>query len=261
MRKILFILCLLLTQQGFGQNAALQLTSMNVVYIGLKNPFKLAGNGLSAENLVYQTQNCKVTLNGLEGTNEVADGRECKVYIGKVLKRDTVWTDTFEFRVRRVPEPTYSLGSLIEGEGKASVGKILAQTKLFAYVPNLAHSYVRYQVDSLTIILAYRDSISVERISSHFIRKSSNIVRLVEKHREEYNKLSNDSLWASNNFYGPYDTVNQFMLVINNIFYSPRFDRPVQKSRTYFEILSNNSNPKNVPHFLIKRKQCITNLF
>lgn len=164
MRKILFILSFLLAQHGFAQNAAMQLTSMNVVYIGIKNPFKVGGDGLTSSNLVYKTENCEVEMKGFTGTIQpTGEGKECNVYIGKVLKFDTVWMDTFEFRVRKVPIPHFSIGTL--RNGAVTTGIILkAQTRPFIYYyPSIPYLKLKSRIDSCVLLIALPDTLIYHR--------------------------------------------------------------------------------------------------
>ena len=131
---ICFLLCITAVPV-FAQNTALQLTEMNLLYKGLNNPFKVAVDGLDSKDIVLKTSTgLDVKYAGEKSFIKVRKKSKRVEYItiGKLAKSDTQWLDTYEFRIRSLPQPTAQLGDLVNDGLPKTAKSIVEQARVVA---------------------------------------------------------------------------------------------------------------------------------
>jgi hypothetical protein len=113
-----FVLIGFWISQAHAQKAAIQLEPMNILYIGLKTPVRIVVEGKKDSEIVTRiSQGCIITKENHQ-YYLTADGSNgpISVEVGYLtVKRDTIWVDTFEFRVRKLPRPEILLGPKTPG--------------------------------------------------------------------------------------------------------------------------------------------------
>lgn len=146
MRKLLILFLSAFAVQSNAQ-VAFELIEMNVVYIGLPNPFNLVVQGVAREDLRFATGNCQVLDSAGQFYLKCKHRGDAAVWILN-QKGDTL--DKKTFRVRSIPKPEVRFGTL--KSGKHSAGAIRAQPGIFATLgEGFAYGGVRYTVDSAVV--------------------------------------------------------------------------------------------------------------
>lgn len=160
MKNAIVILLLFLSYFSTAQTVAVELSEINLLYKGLDNPLKVAISDTKPENTVVKTseglklkvENGNYTIHCLKG----AKNQEY-VFVGKVVKKDTVWLDTFTYRLRSLPQPVARFGSLPNDGLPKAHAQILAQTHIEATM-GYGFSYnLEYKVLSYRFIIAFKD--------------------------------------------------------------------------------------------------------
>lgn len=137
---ILFIVTCFFSQ---AQQAVVALPAMNVVYIGLDNPLKIAVEGYTNDKLAVGCENCTIVKASHYYILKVTKPGTCKVIVSykekKILK-----TDTLLFRVKSVPKPESMFGEL--ESGPLSVTALLEQCTINAVLPNFYYDGISFKV-------------------------------------------------------------------------------------------------------------------
>lgn len=156
MRTIIFTLLLFFSLFGLSQNVAIELTEMNLVYKGIKNPIKIVAERKNNQDLIVKTS----PFLAYEDGNITADKRAPSnghLYVGTRENLDTIWSDTISLRIRSLPQPTAQLGGLPNDglpKGKAAV---ISQTQVLATM-GVGFAYnMKYDIHSYKFIIIYRD--------------------------------------------------------------------------------------------------------
>lgn len=156
MKRILIFVCL-----GIGslkaQNSLISNARLNVLYVGLFNELNVTS--------------CKVASNNIMLTSDVGTVKDSagkfylilpsklsysvkttkiRLYDRTATKRECI--DSFNFRIKRIPEPVIQLGALAPG-GVYRLGEIALQQRLYAYVNGFAFDGLKYVVVSYRVEL------------------------------------------------------------------------------------------------------------
>jgi hypothetical protein len=126
---------ILLGFAAIAQTVAVELTEMNVIYRGARNPVRIAVSGFADKDLVIKT-NENITYHKTEDEEYItAEKRGVGIlYVGKKQNKDTLWLHQAEFRIRDLPPPQVQFGG-IPNDGKPhSRNAVLAQGQLLASV-------------------------------------------------------------------------------------------------------------------------------
>jgi hypothetical protein len=118
-----------------AQTVAVELTEMNVIYRGAKNPVRIAISGVADTDLVVKTTE-NITYHKTEDAEYITAEKLGIgiIYVGKKQKKDTLWLHQSEFRIHNMPPPQVQFGG-IPNDGKPhSRNAVLAQTSLYAAV-------------------------------------------------------------------------------------------------------------------------------
>lgn len=143
MRKLL-ILLFLFSCASAPKQSAFELTKMNVVYIGVPNPFNLVIQGVPREDLRFATKNCEVVDSSGQFYLFSFERGDAKVWILN-QKGDTL--DKRVMRSRHIPRLQLTLGTL--ESGAYTRGAIRAQPGLYATIgEGFAYEGISYRVDS-----------------------------------------------------------------------------------------------------------------
>lgn len=116
MRFLFTFLVILFVTSIFAQKVVVGLPTMNVIYIGLKNEIKIAVEGHTNSELVFETRNAKLSYEGEKLFITSIIRGDAYVYVGVKKTIDTLWLDTARFRVRRLLLPNPQLGTLQDGD-------------------------------------------------------------------------------------------------------------------------------------------------
>lgn len=143
MRKLL-ILLFLFSCASAPKQSAFELTKMNVVYIGVPNPFNLVIQGVPREDLRFATKNCEVMDSSGQFYLFSFERGEAEVWIIN-QKGDTL--DKRVMRSRSIPKPELSFGILESGTYPRGV--IRVQPGIYGTLgEGFAYEGVSYYLDS-----------------------------------------------------------------------------------------------------------------
>jgi gliding motility-associated protein GldM len=128
-QMIVTLMAILFMNQLNAQTENLAVVSadkMNVLYIGIDNPLSIAVPGIESSKL-------KVTIkNGIiKGSNgkyvvKVTQGTEAVIEVAAEIKPgETKKMGSYTFRIKRIPDPTASLGKFTQAEYIFSKGELL----------------------------------------------------------------------------------------------------------------------------------------
>lgn len=159
MKNIFLIPFLLISYFSAAQTVAVELSEINLLYRGLHNPLKVAISETKPENTIVKTsEGLKLKLEN--GNYTIMCMKAAKpqehVYVGKLVKKDTVWVDTFTYRVRSLPQPMAQFGQIPNDGLPKPQAQITAQTHIIASM-GYGFSYnLEYKVLSYRFIIAFK---------------------------------------------------------------------------------------------------------
>jgi hypothetical protein len=177
MKTLMFILFLfspiLILSQQRNEIAAIELTKMNILYLGVDNPVKVAVSGCKASDLKLTATNASISES--HGTFYVRPQTPGKVTLsvscqGKLIR-------AAEFRVRMVPYPIARVGGI--KEQTVSLNLLAAQKFLVAELSD-------FEFDLSFKITQFQMSITVNGFNKKF-RSDSNM--LTNEQLSEIRKL------------------------------------------------------------------------
>lgn len=92
-----------------SQTVAVELEKMNILYVGVENPIRIAVENFPCDQIVVKSTYGTIMqthdkCHYLYKTDSCALGREI-ILVGIKLKEKIKWLDTLEYRVRRAPNP------------------------------------------------------------------------------------------------------------------------------------------------------------
>ena len=121
------------------------LPAMNIVYIGLDNPVKIAVEGYSNNQLAVTGYNhCMIAhVKDEDYVLKASVNGTCGVIVS-YKKRNSIQSDTIEFRVKSVPQPLARFGEL--ESGKAWPSQLLNQNTINAALPNFSFKGIEFTV-------------------------------------------------------------------------------------------------------------------
>ena len=159
MKNAITILLLFASYFSTAQTVAVELSEINLLYRGLDNPLKVAISDTKPENTIVKTsEGLKLKLeNGNYTIICMKDAEHQEyVYVGKLQKKDTIWIDTFAYRVRSLPQPMAQFGQIPNDGLPKRQAQIIAQTHIIASM-GYGFSYnLEYKVLSYRFIIAFK---------------------------------------------------------------------------------------------------------
>jgi len=139
-----FLVLLSAMTTSIHAQVAVEVSQMNVLYIGLPNPIIVAVEGVNHEGLRLSCDRCTIVDSNGQYIVYVSKRGDMNIYI-KHKNGDTLAVKNF--RVRSIPKPQLRLGTL--ESGVHSKGAIRAQPGLYATLGGgFAYEGVRFGVDS-----------------------------------------------------------------------------------------------------------------
>jgi hypothetical protein len=152
-------LTIAISGQVMAQNTAIQLTEMNLLYKGINNGFKVAVDNVDSKNVVVKTS-AGLEIRYIEEESFIMvkrnNEREEFITVGKLIKGDTQWLDTYAYRIRSLPQPTAQLGELANDGLPKKKEDVLEQTELIATMgPNFAYD-LPYSITKFKLIIIHK---------------------------------------------------------------------------------------------------------
>lgn len=114
-------------------SAAVFLEKMNVFYIGVDNPITISAAGVAPGDLQPSINGGSMRSTGKPGQYivTVSSGTKATINVGAKLNNVQKSMGSFEFRIKRVPDPVAYVGN-IKGDGLMTKGELLAASGVFA---------------------------------------------------------------------------------------------------------------------------------
>lgn len=118
-------------------SAAVFLEKMNVFYIGVDNPISISAAGVAPGDLQPSLTGGSMRPGGKPGSYivTVSSGTKATINVGAKLNGVQKSMGTFEFRIKRVPDPVAYVGS-IKGDGQMTKGELNSVSGVFARMEN-----------------------------------------------------------------------------------------------------------------------------
>jgi len=118
-------------------SAAVFLEKMNVFYIGVDNPITISAAGVAPGDLQPSISGGSMRPSGKPGSYivTVSQGTKATINVGAKLNGVQKSMGSFEFRIKRVPDPVAYVGS-IKGDGQMTKGELNGASGVFARMEN-----------------------------------------------------------------------------------------------------------------------------
>lgn len=118
-------------------SAAVFLEKMNVFYIGVDNPISISAAGVAPGDLQPSLSGGSMRPSGKPGSYivTVQSGTKATINVGAKLNGVQKSMGSFEFRIKRVPDPVCFVGS-IKGDGQMTKGELNGVSGVFARMEN-----------------------------------------------------------------------------------------------------------------------------
>ncbi|MCA6362540.1 MAG: gliding motility protein GldM [Bacteroidetes bacterium] len=118
-------------------SAAVSPTKMNVFYIGVDNPVSISAAGVAPSDITPSMTGGTITSAGKPGDYivRVSQGAKATISVNAKLNGASKSMGSFEFRIKRVPDPVAYLGN-IKGDGQMNKGELNAASGIFARMEN-----------------------------------------------------------------------------------------------------------------------------
>jgi gliding motility-associated protein GldM len=118
-------------------SAAVFLEKMNVFYIGVDNPISISAAGVAPSDLQPSLSGGNMRPGGKPGSYivTVSSGTKATLNVGAKLNGVQKSMGSFEFRIKRVPDPVAFVGS-IKGDGQMTKGELNGVSGVFARMEN-----------------------------------------------------------------------------------------------------------------------------
>ena len=147
MARILLLSLLILTRafSACGQiHTAVSADRMNIVYVGLPNPLRVAAEGIPCKSLWLTSDNGKVEkLDQCLFDFRPDTARTSTVYICRLRGKDTLVIDSAKFRTKWIPDPIPTIAGKHGGSVPLNVFRV--QLGMACYYNDVcAHARVKY---------------------------------------------------------------------------------------------------------------------
>lgn len=149
MRWFLFLLLTCIYKYAEGQTAVVSAEEMDVFYVGLDNPIKVAIPGVSPRRTVVKISEGTLLKKDSTFLVQIPTRRvnECYVSVGKLKRKDTIWLYTKKFKVRNVPVPKLWIGP-IDMQSKTKLLVFKSQIAMAAVLENFTYDGVKFKIVS-----------------------------------------------------------------------------------------------------------------
>lgn len=146
-------------------SAAVFLEKMNVFYIGVDNPITISAAGVAPSDLQPSLSGGSMRSSGKPGSYivTVSGGTKATLSVGAKLNGVNKSMGSFEFRVKRVPDPVCYVGNL-KADGMMTKAELQGQSGVFARMDNFDFD-LKFQVISFVMSMS---------INGVFVEKKAN---------------------------------------------------------------------------------------
>jgi gliding motility-associated protein GldM len=146
-------------------SAAVFLEKMNVFYIGVDNPISISAAGVAPGDLSPSLNGGTMKPNGKPGSYivRVTGGTKATLGVNAKLNGVSKSMGTFEFRIKRVPDPVAYVGNL-KADGMMTKGELQGQSGVFARMEG-------FDFDLKFTVVSFVMSMSINGV---FVEKKAN---------------------------------------------------------------------------------------
>lgn len=146
-------------------SAAVFLQKMNVFYIGVDNPITISAAGVAPGDLQPSITGGNMRSSGKPGEYivTVSSGTKATINVGAKLNNVQKSMGSFEFRIKRVPDPVAYVGS-IKGDGQMTKAELNGASGVFARMEN-------FDFDLSFTVMSFVMSMNVNGV---FVEKKAN---------------------------------------------------------------------------------------
>jgi hypothetical protein len=148
------------TSGTINTSVAIQASKMNVFYIGVDNPVRIAAAGVPA-NEIAVTMEGNGTITGSNGEYmvRVTQPGQTIVRVSRIVNGQSTTLFDYPYRIKRVPDPTPRLDA--RQGGRISKGELLKKTEITAMLDNFDFDAVCNVVGyELTILPREQDPVT-----------------------------------------------------------------------------------------------------
>ncbi|MGG9972629.1 GldM family protein [Ferruginibacter sp. SUN002] len=154
---LLFIFCTNFSL--YAQRTAVALEKMNVFYIGVENPLTVAAENCSCAQLVVKATNGRLTRKGCNFIIRVTEPGKSAIIIYKRTGNKLKELDTWEYRVKMVPDPIFKIGYYGPCRDKITTNHIKEQKFVRAELENFDF-LGNFKVDSFRVTISNDSSLT-----------------------------------------------------------------------------------------------------
>jgi gliding motility-associated protein GldM len=163
-------------------NASIALDKMNVLYVGIANPITVAASGGGDDRIAVNIAGGRLQKTGPGKYNAFVDGGDKATITVSV---DGKVAGASEFRVRRIPTPTGTIGGFASGDNM-NAGAFRAQGGVGAYIKDFPFE-LKYTVTSFTISTDSDEGDIVEaNVQGNSFASAQNVIRQVKAGKTVY---------------------------------------------------------------------------
>lgn len=155
MRKIIILILFFFGKQSFCQNFTIAAEKMNVLYLGVENPISFAVENTNNNSLIVKTNNgiIKKEENNYSVVPSILRPLKITIYKKENGKMNLIGKK--EFRVKRIPNPVFRIGS---GKRRQSVEEILSQEYVRAENEECGFLTRDEQIEKFKVTIIYKDT-------------------------------------------------------------------------------------------------------
>lgn len=239
MKLLIVVLGFLFTVTLTGQSGVISTEELNVLYVGLNNPIKIAIPGVEANKTVIKTSHGKIEKHDSVYYVLIPkrEANSATITIGKLENGQSIWLYSKEFRIRNVPPSSIRIGAY-STDAPMTLSALRVQSKIAAVIEGFAYENIQRK------IISYKYHIyspNTGYISETVKGNSLNDVKYYLSEINDHDLLIFDSIQISGSD-GAYEILGPFC--IN--FYSGTDDFSVVPD-LYFRINSSLVNIKKTP--------------
>jgi hypothetical protein len=155
--KLFASIALLLCVFSFsGDDGALQVSKINVLYMGLDNPISISHPRIKCENLIVKLEPESLATLEQTGCGEYKvklkkrDRKGINIVVYKKREKDKNLLAKMNFRTLKVPSPVASIGG--HTEGTISVQELASVTEVNVDLPNFSYEGIQYEITGFDFI-------------------------------------------------------------------------------------------------------------
>lgn len=155
------------------RSASVAADKMNVFYIGVNNPITLSAAGVPSTQLKVRAEGATITGSGANRTVRVERQGNAKI----ILSGGGLQPTTFNFRVKRIPDPVVTLSKRIDGTMRS--GEFRAQRGFYTELKDFQFD-ATCKVQSYTLYYTPKQG-DVQRLTGRGARFEGEVAQAVQK--------------------------------------------------------------------------------